>query len=230
VDQLSYFEPAIEFLSLSYNVPFTFALMLASMFGVLQIFLGVIPDGIDLDIDGDGDIDVDFGADVDVDAEMDVDGHFAHDLGIKLLGWMGVGKIPLSVLGTLFLFVFGLSGLTLGHFLRDAFGLPFVGSAGGWVWVGVCFLCSLRLSGIMASGVAKVLPKDSTTSEDGSQKIMRTAVASTDINEHGGQIKIDGSFCFALSGGQGKNIKQGTRVIVVSYDNRLCRYTVEPIQ
>ena len=228
MDQFSVLTPAVEFLSLPYNVPFTFALMLASMFAVLQTFLGVIPDGIDLDIEGDADID--FGTDVDVDVEMDADGTFAHDLGIKLLGWMGVGKIPLSVLSTLFLFIFGGAGLGLGYFLHDAFGLPFVGSLGGWVWVGVCFLCSLRVSGIMASGVNKLLPKDSTTSEDGSQKIMRTAVASTDINEHGGQIKIDGAFYFALSGGEEKNIRQGARVIIVSYDNRLCRYTVEPVQ
>jgi hypothetical protein len=102
-------------------VVFIFFLMHLS----LMLFAGVgfdvdadadIDADIDLDIELDADLDVD--ADADVDIDTDVDSEFS--LG-KFLSPLGVGQIPLSIIGYAYALSFGVAGVISSYLLAQIF-------------------------------------------------------------------------------------------------------------
>lgn len=85
------------------------------------------------------------------DLDLDADGNW--------LGWLGFGRLPLLMLIVLFLACFGLIGLIGQQIAQDLVGslLP------GWVAVpGAAFL-ALPLTGLVARGIARIMPRDETT-------------------------------------------------------------------
>lgn len=90
----------MELLTAPQNLPFAIALGLVAALAVLQVVALLLGGPIGI---GDGDFDAD------VDGDLDVGGG-----GLAgALDWLGVGKLPLSILLTLWAAGFGLSGLAI---------------------------------------------------------------------------------------------------------------------
>jgi hypothetical protein len=92
------------------------------------------------------------GGDVDIDGDADLD----------VLSWLGVGRVPLMVLLVVFLAAFGLIGLigqqlilgATGALLSPLIAVPAAGVA------------ALPVTGILARGLGRILPRDLTTAID----------------------------------------------------------------
>jgi len=81
------------------------------------------------------------------------------DADADLLGWLGLGRIPLLMLMVVLLALFGLVGIT-GQQIAAAFlGAPL----SPWIAGPAAFVASLPLTGLAARGLQRVLPADETT-------------------------------------------------------------------
>lgn len=124
----------IEFLAAPEVLPFTVALALMLMIGVVEALgLGTSAIGADAGID--------------------------FDDGGGFLGWLGVGSVPLLVLVVIFLALFGLIGLIGQRVAAEVLGAPL----SPWLAALVAGGATLPLLGITARGAARILPQDHTT-------------------------------------------------------------------
>ncbi|UXC90496.1 YqiJ family protein [Sphingobium sp. RSMS] len=114
------------FLFATENVVFVSAIVLMLLIGAVQA-IGIAGD-FDLDIDGDAD----------------------------LLGWLGVGRLPLLMLLAIFLALFGMIGLIGQHLLLDLTGAmlpPLIAAP-------AALIASLPATGLAARWLAPLLPRD----------------------------------------------------------------------
>jgi len=117
------------------NLPFAVALVLMLMIGAVEaVGLGVGAAGIDAD----GDVHGDAG---------------------DLLGWLGVGRIPLLMVIVVLLALFGLIGITLQQLAEALLGRPL----SPWIAGPAAFVAALPLTGLCARGLARILPGDETS-------------------------------------------------------------------
>jgi membrane protein implicated in regulation of membrane protease activity len=119
----------LEFIAAPANLPFSVALLVMLMIGVVEA-LGLGASAVHLD------------------ADMDVDG------GGDLLGWLGVGRVPLLMLLVVFLAIFGLAGLAIQQF---------AGPLALWIATPAAAAAALPLTGLGARGLARIMPQDETT-------------------------------------------------------------------
>jgi membrane protein implicated in regulation of membrane protease activity len=116
----------LEIIAAPANWPFSVALLIMLMIGAVEALgLGASAVHVDADLDG-GD----------------------------LLGWLGVGRVPLLMLLVLFLAFFGLAGLAIQQFAGP---LPL------WIAAPAAAAASLPLTGLGARGLARIMPQDETT-------------------------------------------------------------------
>jgi hypothetical protein len=113
----------IEFILTEANRPFAIAIAAMLMLGFLELLLAMggfgmmsfldnlVPDNWDLDadIDVDASVDMDLDTDLDIEADADVGGGAGAFLQM-VLGFFGIGRVPLLVVIVAFLTSFGLSG------------------------------------------------------------------------------------------------------------------------
>lgn len=126
----------IAFLALPQNIAFVSAVVLMLLIGVVQLVglgdhLGEAGDALSVDAGGHPD----------------------------LLGWLGVGRLPLLMLLVVFLAVFGMLGLMVQQAASDLLGDPLT----PWIAIPVVALISLPLTGWCARGLSAVLPRDHST-------------------------------------------------------------------
>jgi hypothetical protein len=122
----------LEFLMAPENFPFAVALVLMLMIGLVEaVGLGA-------------------GA-VHLDGHADVDG--------DLLGWMGIGRIPVLMAIVVLLALFGLIGITLQQLADALLGAPLT----PWIAAPAALVLALPLTGLCARGLARILPQDETT-------------------------------------------------------------------
>lgn len=160
----------LELLFASASLPYTILLGIALGFALLQTtgVLGLLAGGGDHDHDGstDADAHVDADADADADADGDADGESdGHGGPLSGLGAaLGVGRVPLSIIGLCFSLVFSLVGLAVNATLRGRLGaLPTVTLAGSLpVSAVVAFLVTRSLSGALGRLVADPAQEAST--------------------------------------------------------------------
>ena len=154
----------MELLRAPQNLPFVIALGLVVALAGLQIVAlllgGTLEHGdfdlhphIDLDIHPDLDLDMD--ADLDGDLDLDGDGMGGWTAA---LDWLGVGKLPLSILLTLWAASFGLAGLTIQEIAKSATGarLPLI--LPSLLALGLSFPL-LKISGMI---LRPIMPRDET--------------------------------------------------------------------
>jgi hypothetical protein len=122
----------LEFLMAPENLPFAVALLLMLMIGAVEA-LGLGVGAAHLDVHADADVDV--------------------------LGWLGVGQVPLLMLIVVFLALFGLIGITLQQIVAAMAGVPLA----PWNASAIAVVASLPLLGVCARGLARVVPRDETT-------------------------------------------------------------------
>ena len=119
----------LEIIAAPANLPFSVALLVMLMIGAVEA-LGLGASAVHLDI------------------HADVDG------GGDLLGWLGIGRVPLLMLLVVFLALFGLAGLALQQF---------AGPLSLWIAVPAAAAAALPLTGLGARGLARIMPGDETT-------------------------------------------------------------------
>ncbi|HEU0097238.1 MAG TPA: YqiJ family protein [Allosphingosinicella sp.] len=121
----------LDFIAAPANLPFSVALLVMLMIGAVEA-LGLGASAVHLDID----------------ADAHVEG------GGDLLGWLGVGRVPLLMLLVVFLAVFGLFGLALQQV---------AGPLSPGLAAAIAAVAALPLTGIGARGLARIMPHDETT-------------------------------------------------------------------
>ncbi|HEX8061881.1 MAG TPA: YqiJ family protein [Allosphingosinicella sp.] len=119
----------LEIIAAPANLPFSVALLLMLMIGAVEAF-GLGASAVHLDV------------------HADIDG------GGDLLGWLGIGRVPLLMLIVVFLALFGLSGLAIQQF---------AGPLPSWIAVPAAAAAALPLTGFGARGLARIMPGDETT-------------------------------------------------------------------
>ncbi|HEX8239834.1 MAG TPA: YqiJ family protein [Allosphingosinicella sp.] len=119
----------LETLAAPANLPFSVALLVMLMIGAVEA-LGLGASAVHLDL------------------HADVDG------GGDLLGWLGIGRVPLLMLLVVFLALFGLVGLALQQF---------AGPLDLWIAAPAAAAAALPLTGLGARGLARIMPGDETT-------------------------------------------------------------------
>lgn len=126
-----------SFLAAPENVAFVTAILLMLLIGVVQ-FIGL----------GDH-----------LGGHADLDLHLHAHADLDLLGWLGLGRLPLLMLLIVFLALFGILGLMLQQAMHDWAGAPL----NPWIAAPAVGIASLPLTGLAARGLARILPRDFTT-------------------------------------------------------------------
>ncbi|HEX8442280.1 MAG TPA: YqiJ family protein [Allosphingosinicella sp.] len=122
-----------DFLVAPENLPFAIALALMLMIGAVEA-LGLGASAAHLDVHADAD-------------------------GGDLLGWLGVGEVPLLVTLVVLLALFGLIGVGLQQFAAALIGAPL----SPWLAAPVAFVAALPLLGLASRALARIMPGDETT-------------------------------------------------------------------
>jgi hypothetical protein len=115
---------ALHYLFAWANAPYTIAAGVAMLFALLQAtgVLGLLAGGGDHDADADADVDADHDIDADADHDVDHDADGDHDqdhdgdgrgIGAVLLGPLGIGRIPFSLVWQAYAIVFAITGFIL---------------------------------------------------------------------------------------------------------------------
>lgn len=171
--------------NLIFLLPFSLALLYLGLYTASGITFGDADVDHDLDVDGDVDADADVDADHDLDADHDVDGD--HDAGADhdadadqdadsdsdadtdqdtqtpihaaMLSWMGVGRVPVSIVLMVLLLTWGVTG-----FLTNAF-LQARGATAAIASVPLAALTSIIFTHLVVTAIVRYLPLYETTAK-----------------------------------------------------------------
>jgi hypothetical protein len=127
----------VEFFFMTGNAPFAAALCLMVLIGAVEA-LGL----------GLGAVQPDWAADLNGNADV--------------LGWLGIGQVPLLILIVLFLALFSLLGFGIQMLASAFWGSPL----SAWIAAPAAAVASLPLLGASARAAARILPGDETTAVD----------------------------------------------------------------
>lgn len=173
----------IDWLSGWYNWPFLFPLAFGIMFILLDLLIGgmsqIIGGVLDFEVDLDGDGEIDTAADVDAHP-----GFLAH-----AFMWLGMGRVPLSIIIECLTIIFGITGLLVNAIWSEVgilpgFSLP--------VALGVASVVSIVATHAGASTLARLLPSESTISRPAGGFVGEPAVVVNTITATAGQIRVEG--------------------------------------
>lgn len=123
----------LEVITASESIPFVVALTLMALIGVIEL-LGLGAGHFDFDVD-------------------------AGDMGGDALSWLGVGRLPFLMLLVVFLATFGALGLIAQQASHDIRGVLL----DPWLAAPAAAVAALPLTGLLARGLARILPTDHTT-------------------------------------------------------------------
>ncbi|NJM08852.1 YqiJ family protein [Candidatus Gracilibacteria bacterium] len=136
---------AFQFLFAWYNIPFLVALGCCLFFALVQLIGGFGDNDADTDVDADVDVDLDIDANADGGFDADLDSAAAHHGGgAGLLGWLGVGQVPLVLVLIALLGSFGFIGLLTSALLIETLALP--------ITIGAVAMITGLLLGFFATG------------------------------------------------------------------------------
>ncbi|HSZ60034.1 MAG TPA: hypothetical protein VK797_30605 [Tepidisphaeraceae bacterium] len=166
--------------NLIFLLPFALALLYLGLYTASGITFGDADVDHDFDADGgfdsDGDVDADHDldaehvdADHDVDSDHDADGDHDADsdsdadhpsqipIHAAMLSWMGVGRVPVSIVLMVLLLTWGVAGFLTNAFLQER------GAAAAIMSIPLAALTSIVLTHLVATAVARYLPLYETT-------------------------------------------------------------------
>lgn len=173
----------IEFLLSEANRPFAISIGVMLMFGFLELMLalggfgmmGVLDNLVPDDWDLDAGVDMDMDADLDIDADMDVSvdsGGGAGEFLQMVLGFFGVGRVPLLVVIVAFLTSFGLMGYVIQSVVHGVTGLYLPALLASIP----AFFGGSFVTRYMAIGLGRLVPDVETEAVDSKTFVGRTAV------------------------------------------------------
>lgn len=173
----------IEFLLSEANRPFAISIGAMLVFGFLELMLalggfgmmGVLDNLVPDDWDLDAGVDMDMDADLDIDADMDVSvdsGGGAGEFLQMVLGFFGVGRVPLLVVIVAFLTSFGLMGYVIQSVVHGVSGLYLPALLASIP----AFFGGSFVTRYMAIGLGRLVPDVETEAVDSKTFVGRTAV------------------------------------------------------
>ena len=145
----------IDFLVAPELLPFSVALLVMVMIGIAEA-VGLGAGAVHLHIHADAD-------------------------GGDLLGWLGIGKVPLLVVLVVLLALFGLIGVAGQQLAAALLGTPL----SPWIAAPVAFVAALPLTGSCARALARILPGDETTAVDLNTLVGKRATITVGSARHG---------------------------------------------
>lgn len=183
-----------QFIIAWYNVPFTLSLVAFLGLSGLQ-FIGLGGEQ-ELDIEADVDLDVDLDVDMDLDADIDVDAEVDGDVDVDggpplgaFVGFLGVGKVPLTIILLLLLGSFGFTGWVLNNIILSIFS-SYLSLAVGPVILIACAV-SVVTTGYMGQTLGRLIPSKSTSATSYKQLVgQQGEVISHVVNESFGQVRV----------------------------------------
>ena len=208
---------------------------------------------VDLDADVDADVDVDVDVDVDMDVDADVElevghggggnatdlmGDVDHDVdhdhdggGLRKLlvpfTWIGVGRVPLSLVLMNLALVWGVAGLLAMQGLRDAMGWAAV-----WIALPIAGIVALLVASTVSQLMARYMPLSESSARPRSALVGRigTIVFPTDADSGTAVVQEEGDrYQVAARAAPGLDrIAAGTEVVLVRYDADRGLFLVRP--
>ncbi len=177
--------------------------------GISNLFDSMLPEldadvDIDTDIDIDTEVDIDVDGDVDVDVDADVDADIAADgdlaeasvrVGalpgiLRALSWLGLGKVPVIILVSMFLMVFGLIGLVSQYVVLRLTGQQFM-LPGFIAWL-PALMVTLPIMRVFSNTMARIMPKEETSAVSEKTFVGRIALITGGVarRDHPAQAKL----------------------------------------
>jgi len=204
----------IDFLFISNNIIFTSALILMIFIALLEGILVFIGMGLSDMIDS-------FIPDFDTDIDFDVDSGYSLS---KFFGWIRLKQVPILMLLVIFLTSFGLIGL-----LMQAILLNFIGILWFQYLVAIpVFIFSIISLRIFGGLIAKLLPKDETSSISNNDLIGHIAIitlgkaikgspAEAKVKDQSGQVH----YFMVEPENENDIFMQGEKVLISSQNEKL---------
>lgn len=187
----------LGFLLAPENLPFAVALLLMLMIGAVEA-VGLGASAAHLDVHAEGDAD--------------------------LLGWLGVGQVPLLMLIVVLLALFGLIGISLQQLAAGLLGAPL----SPWLAAPIAFLASLPLLGISARALARIMPGDETTAISLDTLIAKRATVTVGTARRGSPARaqvrdVHGQTHYVMiePNGDDQSIAEGETVLLVRREGDL---------
>lgn len=186
----------LQWWNLVYVLAFFFALLYAAL---NALGLG----GSDAEIDADADLDADLDADADMEGDvdfvqdLDAEGEGAPEGGARIgflneaLSFLGIGKVPLSILMMTFLLAFSVTGWGINLALKDVLGTPllfFPISFAAALFVG------LGAASLLASTLGRYLKPLESSAVSSASLAGRIATATITITDCFGQALVKDSY------------------------------------
>lgn len=222
-----------------YNVVFLIPLV----FGVILVLgsaLGLMGHdaGHDVAADADHDVSHDVGHDVGADTHVDADhdGHLVHTVGdhetgsghdtghdresglfMRMLGVLGIGRAPLSVVMMSIALLFGGVGYAMNFILKP---ILVEGWLYGWVSVAVAAVATCFFSGIFARMIAKLMPTTETSRVTERDLLGRTGTVILDVDARGGYVQMhdqQGNLHQVTCRSKNGMLPKGSEVTLVAY-------------
>lgn len=182
---------------------FILPIIMALAILILQA-IGLLGDSIGMDFDGDGVDDID----------LDESGS-----SFDPLGFLGVGKIPLSMIILLMLLLWGGGGLITLILLEGVIPYGFITV---WPALAVAAICAFFGTAWLAKPIAHIMPKDSTAGVVESDLLFYTGKVREPISSTGGSVRVADDF--GNSHVVEARVQEGESPIPVGLEVTLWRY------
>lgn len=212
------------------NLPFVLP-FIAAIGYLLLLASGMAPDH-DHDVDIDHDVDLDHGIEHSVGHGHDHD-HEPHSasLAAKAMSFLGLGKVPLSLLIMSFCFIWGFSGWLSNMILSPILRFPII-----YFWISgiAAMFTSLTLTGMLARGLGKIMPSTESYGIKETDLIGSTAEVRYPITPNSGTACLyDNQQAFqevqCRVSQDSQTIPANVRVILMGYDENQRAFIVRPV-
>ncbi len=185
----------------------------------------------DIDVEAELEVDADVEAEVDADADhpvarpdidADSDVGQAHGL-MAALTWLGVGRVPLSIVLMVLFLTFGLMGFATMQLLRDV-----LGSNGFFVALPVAIVLSFGLTSVVSRLIARYMPLNESSAEARASFVGRRGEVIFAVSPEGGTVVVRdaGGDLYQLPARSDAPIAPGTAIVLTNYEDGT--FTVRP--
>jgi membrane protein implicated in regulation of membrane protease activity len=192
-----------------------------ALFYILMLISGTVSADHDTDLDAGVETDADIGHDADLGHDGGLE--HVHDLEpgmlARALSFLGIGRVPLSIIIISFCFLWGFFGFASNTLLAPLLP-PFIFI---WASIAIALVVSLSLTRILANAMARIMPATETYAVSLEQLVGKWGEATTSIDETFGQAQVHDDAgvlhmvqCVVKSGET--KIPGGSQVILLFFD------------
>lgn len=220
-----------------WNLIFVLPFSAALIYILFQAFTGLgVEQGADADHDVGADVDHDIDMDMDHDADIGVDHDIERHFGVehttefshtndanaivKALSFLGVGRVPISIVFMTFCFIWGFTGWMSNLLLAPILRYPVV-----FIWpsIAIALFFTLLLTKWTVKGLSRIMPSTETYGTSNVQLVGKRGKALYEITETSGSVRLRDDYgnlldiACRIKPGE-KPIPAGDSVILMRYD------------